>query len=109
MQNYCSLGKLNTAAVKKLWAKQARVAYSDLVCRVKREITQKGNTPDFVLDDVKAAWTAFWETPEAKAKSEQAKRNRNFEPGGPGTGKKVHFGGSRNSKQIAEDLVRIKS
>lgn len=99
---------MSTSAVKKLFFKQAAVGYRDLVCRVKREVTFKGIVPDFVLPPVLNAWKAFWGTPEAKAKSEHSKKNRNSESAGPGTGKAIHFGGSRNAELHAQDLVSLK-
>ncbi|XP_019154657.1 PREDICTED: uncharacterized protein LOC109151194 [Ipomoea nil] len=53
--------------------------------------------PECVHEDTWRIWEAYWDRPEVKAKSEQARKNRMSDVAGPGTGCSRHTGGSRSS------------
>ncbi|KAK9096589.1 hypothetical protein Sjap_022086 [Stephania japonica] len=76
--------------VRNLYDRQITTRYADFVSKMVRKPTK----PAHVSLEAFKHYKKMRSTPEYKAKSEQASRNRRSEVGGPGSGSSVHGGGA---------------
>nr|GMC92188.1 uncharacterized protein LOC109147304 [Ipomoea batatas] len=82
--------------VRKAFLAQAGIQYTNMVSKFKSNQTSTGK-PACIHEDTWRIWEAYWDRPDAKAKSEQQRKNRMSEVAGPGTGCSRHTRGSRSA------------
>lgn len=87
-----------------MWQKRASKRFSDWNNGLKKR-KAKGK-PDGMTEERWTALCAYWDSPEAREKSEKASRNRLSESE-PGCGISKHKGGSRSSNQYGQKIVSI--
>ncbi|GFQ03080.1 hypothetical protein PHJA_002451800 [Phtheirospermum japonicum] len=105
-KNHFRWDSTDEPAVWNAFMKQAAVRYRDIMTRFKNAPGCK--KPDCVSQEVWEKWLAYWSRPEVIAKSEKARRNRQSEKAGPGTGCSRHSGGSRSAYAHALALEKEK-
>ena len=87
--------------VYEVWQRVASRHYSIKLCRLRKN---KEGKPSSVPQAVWDKWQEHWSTPQWRAKSEAARKNRLSETGGEGSGCSRHTGGSLS---IIEHTLRI--
>lgn len=91
------------ARVYEVWQRVASRHYSIKIGRLRNN---KQGKPNCVPETVWAKWTAHWDTPEWRAKSETARKNRLSEVGGEGSGPSRHTGGSLSMMEHTLRMVK---
>ena len=92
-----------------MWQRVASRHYSIRMCRLRNN---KDGKPGCVPQAVWDKWSTHWNTPQWRAKSETARKNRLSEVGGEGSGPSRHTGGSlsmmeHNLRMVKDNLFNV--
>ncbi|XP_050231670.2 uncharacterized protein LOC126680571 [Mercurialis annua] len=91
--------------IKATWNRVASTHYNQTLAKWRSSWKRKKSIPEGVKEEIWNSWLKKWESEDWKKKSEQASKNRNSEPCGPGTGVAKHTGGSKSALEHAKTMV----